>query len=326
MKILVTGASGFIGGYVTDNLLTKGHEVLAFDHKEQPHRDGVTQFLGDTRDFTAVSEAMAISDGFIHLAGVLGTQETVNEPRPAVETNIMGGLNVFQAARNYKVKGVYIAVGNHWMNNSYSITKTTAERFAFMFNKEHGTKIAVVRGLNVYGPRQKAFPVKKIMPNLILPALKGEDIIIYGDGEQVMDMIYAKDMAEVLVRALLLDHGVYDKVFEAGRGHHTTVNQIAEAVVRQVGKGNITHTAMRPGETLRSVVVADPSTLIPLFAEDYTFSHYAFTPLEDGIAETIAYYKGCVDVDGYKTTFPEERIPPLVVTREKIRRALNDHA
>ena len=57
--------------------------------------------------------------------------------------------------RDSKIPAVYIAVGNHWMNNSYSITKTTAERFALMYNKEHGTKIAVVRGLNAYGPRQK---------------------------------------------------------------------------------------------------------------------------------------------------------------------------
>lgn len=287
MKILVTGASGFIGGYVTDNLLAKGHEVLAFDHKEQPHRDGVTQFLGDTRDFTAVSEAVAISDGFIHLAGVLGTQETVNEPRPAVETNIIGGLNMFQAARNYKVKGVYIAVGNHTENNSYSITKTTAERFALMFNKEHKTKIAIVRGLNVYGPYQKAYPVRKIMPNLILPALKNEKITIYGDGEQKMDLIYAKDIAEILVRALLVEHGVYDTIFEAGTGEAPTVNEIAAVVMKEAGGGFVEHAPMRPGETPRSIVVGNPETLRPLFDGEVP----TFTPMEEGISETVQWYK-----------------------------------
>lgn len=287
MKILVTGASGFIGGYVVDRLLAEGHEVLAFDHKEQPHRDGVTQFLGDTRDFTAVSEAVAISDGFIHLAGVLGTQETVNEPRPAVETNIVGGLNVFQAARNYKIPGVYIAVGNHTENNTYSITKTTSERFAFMFNKEHGTKIAVVRGLNVYGPRQKAYPVKKIMPNLIIPALKNEEITIYGDGEQQMDLIYVEDMAEILVRALLVPHETYDKVFEAGTGLAPTVNEIAEEVIHQCRGGKITHALMRPGETPRSVVVGDPETLRPLFEGKLP----KFITMEHGITKTVLYYK-----------------------------------
>ncbi len=74
------------------------------------------------------------------------------------------------------------------MNNSYSITKTCAERFAWMFNREHGTRISVVRALNAYGPGQKSEPVRKIMPNFILPALRGEAIIVYGAGSQVMEI------------------------------------------------------------------------------------------------------------------------------------------
>ena len=297
MKILVTGASGFIGGHVVDNLLARGHEVIAFDHKENhDRRDGVTHFLGDTRDFTSIAEAVAISDGVIHLAGVLGTQETIEEPRPAVETNIIGGLNVFQAIKHYKVPGVYIAVGNHFENNSYSISKTTAERFAFMFNKEHGTRIAVVRGLNAYGPRQKSHPVRKIMPNFCIPAINGEPITIYGDGEQVMDMVFVKDLAEILVRALLLPHGIYDKVFEAGPGKDTTVNDIANLVMQETmfQTGMVgpepNHTPMRPGETPGVVVKANTETLEKIFTES------EFTPLGLGIAYTVAYYKDILKV------------------------------
>src|SRR5581483_3221318 len=235
MRILVTGGAGFIGQHVMANLRQQGHIPISFDHRIP------TDFLGDTRDYTAVSEAVAITEGVIHLAGVLGTSETIKEPQPAVETNILGGLNVFKAVEHYGKKAVYIAVGNHWMNNTYSITKTTAERFAFMFNRERGTKIAVVRALNAYGPGQKSEPVRKIMPNLILPALRNEEITIYGDGSQVMDMIHVRDVAEVLTRALLTEHGIYHRVFEAGTGRVTTVQQIAEEVIRQVGKGRIKH-------------------------------------------------------------------------------------
>lgn len=277
-KILVTGASGFIGGYVCEALERWGCEPFRFDHHAP------TDFLGDVKDYTDVSEAVSISDGVIHLAGVLGTQETIKEPIPSVETNIFGGINVFKACAHYDKKAVYIAVGNHWMNNSYSITKTTAERFAFMFNKEMGTKIAVVRGLNVYGARQKSAPVRKIMPNLILPALRDEAITIYGDGSQVMDMIYAEDMAEVLVRALLVEHNVYDKAFEAGTGRHTTVKQVAEEVIKQVGKGSMNFVPMRPGEVSNSVVVGDPKTLKPL-------GKFNFTTMEEGISKTIDYYR-----------------------------------
>ncbi len=276
-KILVTGGAGFIGSHVCKNLVDRGYDVIRFDHR------GPTDFLGDVIDYTSVSEAVAISDGVIHLAGVLGTQETIQEPIPAVQTNIIGSLNVFKACQHYGKRAVYIAVGNHWMNNTYSITKTTAERFALMFNKERGTKIAVVRGLNAYGPHQKVGPVRKIMPNFIVPALKNDKLIVYGDGSQVMDMIYVEDVAEILVRALLVDHGVYDKIFGAGTGRKTTVKQIAEEVVRQVGTGTIEYVPMRPGEPVGATVLGNPETLRPL-------GEFNFIPLEDGIAKTIAYY------------------------------------
>lgn len=283
-KVLVTGGAGFIGSYVVDNLIERGIHVVVFDHLGRKPREDCDIFLGDTRDYTAVSEAVATCDGVIHLAGVLGTQETISKPQPSVETNIIGGLNVFEAVRHYNIPAVYIAVGNYWMNNSYSITKTTAERFAIMYNKEHGTKIAVVRGLNAYGPRQKHNPVRKIMPNFIIPALNGEEITIYGNGEQIMDMIYVADLAEILVRALLNDHRVYDRVFEAGTGRKTSVKFIAEEVIRQVGSGSVKYVPMRPGESENSVVLANVETLIPL-------GKMEMTPLEEGIAITVPYFK-----------------------------------
>src|SRR5450631_27363 len=298
MKVMVTGASGFIGSYVIDNLLDRGYSVLAFDRLRHPGlaRVGVTSYLGDVRDATAVSEAIAISDGVIHCAGVLGTQETIDNPMPAVETNIHGSLNVFQACRQYKRRCAYVTVGNYWMDNTYSITKTAAENLAWMFNAEHGTQIAVVRALNAYGPRQKAAPVRKIMPNFIIPALAGEAITVYGDGSQVMDMIYVGDVANVLVKALIVDHKHYiyrperdqdnDIKFEAGTGRVTTVRQIAEMVIAEVGRGSINYVPMRPGEPENSVVLGEPETLRDLFGGALP----NLWSLEEGIRETVRWY------------------------------------
>jgi UDP-glucose 4-epimerase len=280
VRILVTGGTGFIGKYVCTAFRDRGLEPITF---------GVTKecdILGDIRDATALDIAVSTCDAVMHLAGVLGTQETVDDPLPAIETNILGGLNVFKAIRRYEVPAANIAAANHWMWNPYSITKKAAERFALMANKEWGTKIALVRGLNVYGPRQKAYPVKKIMPNLILPALEGRPIVIYGDGEQIMDMIWVEDVAEIMVRALLSDHGVYTSVMEAGTGRKTTVNQLAQMVVEMVGQGEIQHVPMRPGEADHSIVLGDPSTLEPL-----GWSPDDFLPLEDGLKRTIASYQ-----------------------------------
>lgn len=296
-KVLVTGGSGFIGSYVVDNLLFRGIIPVLFDHAVHTAIKGAEVFLGDTRDFTAVNEAVAVCDGVVHLAGVLGTSETVNEPRPAVDTNIYGGLNVFQACRNYQKRCSYVSVGNYWMNNSYAITKDTTERFAWMFNREHGTQIAVTRALNAYGPRQKHAPVRKIMPNFVLPALKGEPITVYGDGSQIMDMIHVADVADVLVRALLVDHGQYlynpveglnlSPKFNVGTGRRTTVQEVAQMVIDEVGTGSINNVPMRQGEPEKAVVVGDPNTLKPL----YDGKLPSLVVLEEGIAETVKWYR-----------------------------------
>lgn len=298
-NVLVTGGAGFIGSYVVDRLLRDGHHVLILDHTakhENPDRSGVTTYLGDMRDSVAVTEAMAHSDAFIHLAGVLGTQETIGNPVPAIMTNIQGGLNVLEAAAQYQLPGVNIAVGNHWEQNPYSISKSTVERLVWMYNLYRGTRISVVRALNAYGPRQSvAAPygpskVRKIMPSFIMRALHGDPIEVYGDGQQVMDMIFVSDVADILVDALYRTaaDGNFIHVLEAGTGANTTVLEIAETVVQEVGSGTIVHLPLRLGETPGAIVKADPSTLNVLYGPEGR----EFVPLGEGVRRTVEFYQG----------------------------------
>ena len=306
MKVMVTGGTGFIGSYTVDNLLANGHAVILFDRRKDRmlSKIGTEHFLGDVRDFVAVNEAVSFCDAVVHCAAVLGTAETINEPRPAVETNIYGSLNVFQACRNYGKKCCYITVGNYWMNNTYSITKTTAENVAWMFNKEHGTEISIVRALDAYGPGQKDKPVRNIMPNFVIPALLDQEITVYGDGSQIMDMIYVADVADVLVRTLTVPHNQYTYVplrgvdnttkFDAGTGRSTSVQEIAQMVIDCVGKGRVNNVPMRPGEPEKSVVLGDPETLRPLYGGDLP----DLLPLEAGIEKTVAYYHNSLKETG----------------------------
>ncbi len=295
-NVLVTGGNGFIGRYVCEELSAQGFHVTVLDTRWRRPIDGADLVLGDMRDATAVTEAVAHADGVIHLAGVLGTQETISNPRPAAETNILGGLNVFEACAQYDVPLVNIAVGNYWMNNTYSITKNTMERFAAMMNKYRGTRISIVRALNAYGPRQVAAApygpskVRKIMPAFVCRALNGDPIEIYGDGSQVMDMIYVADVAKVLVRALVMTHSGNLVETEAGSGNPTTVNEIAGVVVEQAAKMtghvvDIVHIPMRPGEDEHSVVLGDPTTLLPL-----GITTRDFVPLDVGVSMSIDYF------------------------------------
>ncbi|GAI46733.1 unnamed protein product, partial [marine sediment metagenome] len=158
----------------------------------------ILTFLRETfLDNDSVIEAVGHSDGVIHLAGILGTAEMMENPIEPIDVNIIGSLNVYEACRMHKKRAVYISVGHYWMNNPYAITKYADERFALMYNKERNTKITIVRAYNIYGPRQKMKPVRKIIPNFIVPALQNKDITVYGGGNQVVDMIFVEDAAEI---------------------------------------------------------------------------------------------------------------------------------
>lgn len=285
MKVLVTGGCGFIGTYVSENLEARDIEPVIFDRNR--HRHDREVFLGDIRDEEAIRAAVYATDGIVHLAGVLGTQETLLDPSTAASTNILGSLNVFKACRDFGKRAAYITVGNHWMNNPYSITKSASERFALMANKEWGTEIAVVRALNAYGPKQKWEPVRKLMPNLVRTALHKAAFNIYGDGEQVMDHIYVQDLAVILTQALLTNHRVYDVPFEAGTGARTTVNDICREVYEQAETPLMTlHTPMRAGEEPGAIVLGNPETLAPLGVEPKDLM-----TLKEGVARTIQWYR-----------------------------------
>ncbi|MGY0062859.1 NAD-dependent epimerase/dehydratase family protein [Streptomyces sp. LZ34] len=303
MKIGITGGAGFIGGHVADELARRGHEPVIFDHLGRTTRSNIPEcyrpvFMGDVRDPVAMCELAAHVDGIIHLAACLGTQETIKNPRPAAETNVQGGLNFLEAIAQYEIPGVYIGVGNHWMNNTYSISKTTVERFAAMFNKERGTRCNIVRLVNAYGPYQSVAPpfgaakVRKITPAFVCRALTGEPIEVYGDGQQVSDMVHVTDGAKALVSALekAAEGVVLGRAVEVGPADHRTVNQVAQLVIKaavDLGYDEVplTHLPMRPGEIPGAQVTADTSTL-PLV--DMTADK--LVSLEEGIAEVVAWY------------------------------------
>ena len=296
MRVLVTGGSGFIGRYVCEQLVYEGHTPLVLDHERNPPIK-YDVLLGDVRDDVIVTEAAAHVDGIIHLAAVLGTQETISNPRPSAITNILGSLNVFEAAAQYDLPVVYIGVGNHWMRihgtGAYTISKTAAEDFARMFNAYRNGRITIVRPVNAYGPGQSvAAPfgtskVRKITPSFICRALCGMPIEVYGSGDQVSDMVYVEDVAKVLVAALGSGE---EGPIECGPPTSVTVNQMAKMVAGEVAIDTevqvpIEHLPMRPGEVPDAVVKADTSTLklIGLDADD-------FVPLNEGIRSTVQWF------------------------------------
>jgi UDP-glucose 4-epimerase len=299
MKVGVTGGNGFIGQYVCEELAERGHVPLVLEHRRSSEDDGPWEvMLGDIRDATAMTEFAAHCDAIIHLAAVLGTQETITNPRPAAETNLMGGLNFLEAVAQYDLPGVYICVGNHWMNNSYSISKTAVERFVQMFNADRSTRVNCVRAVNAYGPRQKAAPpfapgkVRKITPAVVCRALSGMPVELYGSGTQVSDMVWVGDVARTLVSALEVaaNEKVLDHVVEIGPTRSASIRDVAELIIdlcveRGYPRVPIHNLQMRPGETPDTPVTADPTTLWSVGIEPESL-----VPLREGLARTVDWF------------------------------------
>lgn len=299
MRVAVTGGAGFIGTYVVEELRRRNHEAIIFDHKgRRGDVDNVEVMLGDTRDDTAVTELAAHVDGIIHLASVLGTAETVGNPRPAVMTNVISGMNVFEAGVQYGLPVVNIAVGNAGFSNPYSASKTCVESLGHMYVRDRGLRLNQIRLVNAYGPRQSvAAPygsskVRKITPSFVTRALTGAPIEVYGDGLQVSDMVWVGDGARALVLALeaAAAGNVSTHVLECGPASHNRVLEVAELVAKEAEQftgitSPIAHLPMRPGETPGAFVTCDPTTLAPI-----GMSNADLLPLDQGIARTVGWY------------------------------------
>lgn len=255
----ITGGNGFIGQHITSELHTRGHEVVVLDHVGR--QTTAELMLGDIRDRTKVFEFAAHVNGIIHLAAVLGTQETIGNASPAVETNMIGGINILEAAKQYELPLVYAGVGNYWMNNTYSTTKTAVERLLFQFRDEQSARFATVRPVNAYGPGQRVAPPfgpgkeKKIMPAFSCRALTGQPLEVYGGGYQISDMIFVKDVANVFCTALenLEKGNIPEFPVEVGPTESLSVRQVAQEVIKYAklltgNESEILDLPMRPGE------------------------------------------------------------------------------
>jgi UDP-glucose 4-epimerase len=308
MKVGVTGGRGFIGTYVCEELAHRGHEPVVFDNHRRVEAPPWEVMLGDVRDATAMIEFAAHCDGVIHLAAVLGTQETIANPRPAAETNIFGGLNFLEAVAQYDLPAVYICVGNHWMNNCYSVSKTTVERFVRMYNADRGTRVNCVRVVNAYGPRQLAAApfgpskVRKITPAVVCRALSGMPVELYGGGYQISDMVWVGDVARALVSALesAVSGRIVDMV-EVGPTESTTIRHMAElaidlAVDRGFPRMPIVDLPKRPGEDPATPVRADAQTLRSIGIDPASLRELA-----DGLADTIDWF---IKAEGEHWTAP----------------------
>ena len=287
-NILVTGGHGFIASHTIEELKKRGYKVVtnvrSIKAVEDDYLKDVDRYLIDNRDSVGMRSIIEKIDGVINLAGILGTK-SVDNSQTFYENNVKAAVGIFGACVEYNVPIVQITVGNYFEFNDYSNSKVLAERELIKFARFKGLRGNCVRGLNAFGERQKIRNTGKIIPTFIYNALNSLPIKVYGgkDNCGVMDMIYVKDLAKILVDVLEQTEAVnnYGNVYEAGSGVGMPVFQIAELVKSFTKSVSvIVEVPMRSGESKSSVVVAQ---------NPYTNE---LTDFKTALKRTIKYYEG----------------------------------
>ena len=251
-KILVTGADGFIGSHLVEELIKDGYEVRAFvfynsfntwgwlDTFPQETLQKIEVFTGDVRDPNAVRTSMEGVDAVMHLAALIAIPFSYYAPDTYVDTNIKGTLNILQAARALGTERVlvtstsevygtaqYVPIDEkhpYQGQSPYSATKIGADRLAESFYRSFDLPVTVVRPFNTYGPRQSA---RAVIPTIITQLLAGKREIKLGSLEPTRDFNYVRDTARGFIEILRSDRTVGEEINIATQ-KEISIGQLAE--------------------------------------------------------------------------------------------------
>jgi len=259
-KILVTGADGFIGSHLTEELVRKGYDVRAFvyynsfnswgwlDQCASDVRGKFEVFTGDIRDPHGVKEAMKDCDVVLHLAALIAIPFSYHSPDSYVDTNVKGTLNVVQAARELGLKKVIhtstsevygtalfvpITESHPLQGQSpYSATKIAADQLAMSFYYSFKTPVSIVRPFNTYGPRQSA---RAVIPTIISQIASGKERIELGNLSPTRDFNYVADTVNGFIAAMESNKSVGD-VINIGSNYEISIGETVELIAEAMGK------------------------------------------------------------------------------------------
>jgi len=302
MHILVTGGAGFIGSHIVERFHSTD-TVTVLDNFRSGFRhnlDGLRVRLveGSVTDRALVDGLMAGVDYVFHLAALVSVPESMDKPGEAVAINVQGTLHVLEAARANKVKKVVISSSAAIYGNNpdvpkretmlpeprspYAITKLDDEYYGRMFTEDFGLPVVALRYFNVFGPRQNPrSQYAAAVPIFIDRCLKGEELVIYGDGEQTRDFVYVKD---IVAANALAAQATATGVFNIACGRSMSINTLAATLQQLTGSASrITHAGERAGDVKHSLAATDRASDVLEFTPAFS--------VEQGLAETIAWMR-----------------------------------
>ena len=324
MRVLITGAAGFLGSHLCDRFLADGHRVVGLDNFVTGHPDNIAHLAGngdfefirhDISTFTYVSGAI---DGVLHFASPASPIDYLELP---IQTLKVGSLGTHNALGVAKAKGarffmastsevygdplVHPQTEDYWGNVNpvgprgvYDEAKRFSEAITMAYHTFHGLDTRIVRIFNTYGPRMRPRD-GRVVSNFIVQALTGEPITIYGDGTQTRSFCYASDEVE----------GIY-QLFMRGDHNPTNIGNPDEYTVRQLAEMVVELTGTSVPIVHEPLPVDDPKVRKP----DITRARamLGWEPkvhVRDGLASTIEYFRTLVGTPMMAPRVPRPRAP-----------------
>jgi NAD dependent epimerase/dehydratase len=257
MKILVTGASGFIGSHLAELLTFKGHKVRAFVHynslnswgwlESSKLKNEIEVISGDIRDYDSVNAAIKGCDSVFHLAALIGIPYSYVSPQAYIKTNIEGTYNVLQSSKEHKLQKViitstsetygtaqYVPIDeNHPMvgQSPYSATKIGADQLALSYFRSFELPVKIVRPFNTYGPRQSA---RAIIPTVISQILAGKKQLQLGNLSPTRDLTFVKDTANGFLE-IANSEKLYGEITNVGMSHEISIGDLVKKIAELIG-------------------------------------------------------------------------------------------
>lgn len=310
MKVLVTGAEGFIGSHLTEALVEKGYKVKAFVRynfkndwgwlERSKYLKDIEIYTGDIRDYDSVYDAMKDVDVVFHLAALIGIPYSYISPLAYIKTNTEGTYNVLEAARKLNIQRVihtstsevygtaqYVPIDEKHPYNPqspYAASKAAADHLALSYYRSFDLPVTIIRPFNTFGPRQSA---RAIIPTIISQILAGKKQIKLGNLSPTRDLTYVKDTVNGFMTVGLHEKTVGD-VYNLGTGREVSIGDLAKKIMDLIGtKVEIItdEKRIRPEKSEVERLLSNPEKAMKLtgWKPQYT--------LEEGLIETINWIK-----------------------------------
>lgn len=307
MRVLVTGAAGFIGSHLCRRLVADGHEVVGFDDLS----DGTLTNLrdvpeirleeADLRDEQAVRAASTGCDVILHHGAMKSVPRSIRLPEAFTDVNVRGTLNVLLAARDEGASVVFASSSSVYGDQEvfpvredmeprprspYAATKLAGEALCRAWWHAYSVPVAAFRYFNVYGPGQDpASEYAAVIPRFTVACLRGEPPVIYGDGEQARDFTYIDDVVEANLAAAYAPERAAGRVLNVAGGRKpTSINLLLAMIADEIGvQPEPVHEPPREGD----IRVSEADVTLA----DELIGYQPSVGIEDGVRRTVAWFR-----------------------------------